>query len=87
MWSWWDCMQWWNSSAALWDSSMPWVMFWPMFWPVVMIGLVIIALVLMVRGGRTETSTDPLLMALNWAASEVYGTPTKVDMGLACGPL
>lgn len=56
MWSWWDCMQWWNSSAASWDSSMPWVMFWPMFWPVVMIGLVVVAIALMVRGGRTETS-------------------------------
>jgi hypothetical protein len=55
MWSWWDCMRWWNSSTASWDSSMPWVMFWPMFWPVVMIGLVIVAIVLMVRGGRTGT--------------------------------
>ena len=23
MWSWWDCMQWWNSA---WDSAMPWPM-------------------------------------------------------------
>jgi len=30
---------------------MPWVMFWPMLWPIVMIGLVVVAIALMLRGG------------------------------------
>ena len=51
MWSWWDCMQWWNSA---WDSAMPWPMFLPMLWPIVMIVGIIVLVMLLLRG-RTET--------------------------------
>jgi hypothetical protein len=46
MWSWWDCMQWWNSS---WDSVTPWPMFLPMLWPIVMIGGVTVLVMLLLR--------------------------------------
>ena len=60
---------------------MPWVMFWPMFWPVVMIGLVIIALVLMVRGGRTETSPP-------WRRDPNRQTPFEIlSERFACGEI
>ena len=52
MWSWWDCMQWWNGA---WDGTMPWPMFLPMLWPIVMIAGVIVLVILLMRGGRTET--------------------------------
>ena len=52
MWSWWDCMQWWNSA---WDSATPWPMFLPILLPVVMIGGVIVLVMLLLRGRRTET--------------------------------
>jgi len=54
MWSWWDCMQWWNSA---WDGTMPWPMFLPMLWPIVMIAGVVVLVILLMRGGRTETPT------------------------------
>ena len=53
MWSWWDCMQWRNST---WDGTMPWPMFLPMLWPILMIGGIIVLAMLLLRGGRTETS-------------------------------
>ena len=52
MWSWWDCMQWWNSA---WDSATPWPMFLPILLPVVMIGGIIVLVMLLLRGRRTET--------------------------------
>ena len=52
MWSWWDCMQWWSGA---WDSAMPWPMFLPMLWPILMIGGIIVLVMLLMRGGRTET--------------------------------
>lgn len=52
MWSWWDCMQWWNSAG---DGAVPWLMFLPMtLWPVVVIGGIIALVVLVMRRGRTE---------------------------------
>jgi uncharacterized membrane protein len=45
-------MQRWNSA---WDSAMPWPMFLPMFWPIVMIGGIIVLVMLLRHGGRTET--------------------------------
>jgi putative membrane protein len=45
-------MQWWNSA---WDSMMPWPMFLPMRWPIVMIGGLVGLVMLLTRGGRTET--------------------------------
>ena len=49
---WWDCIQWWNSA---WDSAVPpWPMFLPMLWPIVMIGGVIVLVMLLLRGDRTE---------------------------------
>ena len=53
MWSWWDCMQWWSGA---WDSAMPWPMFLPMLWPILMIGGIIVLVMLLMRGGRAETS-------------------------------
>jgi putative membrane protein len=44
-------MQWWNSA---WDSTMPWPMFLPMLWPIVMIGGIVVLVILLMRGGRTE---------------------------------
>jgi putative membrane protein len=56
MWSWWDCMQWWNSAG---DGTVPWPMFLPMMlWPIVVIGGIIAFAVLLMRGGRTEPSSD-----------------------------
>jgi putative membrane protein len=53
MWSWWDCMQWWNSAS---DGSVPWPMLLPMMlWPIVVIGGIVALVVLLMRGGRTET--------------------------------
>ena len=54
MWSWWDCMQWWNAAS---DGSLPWAsMFFPMMlWPLVVIGGIIALLVMLLRSGRTET--------------------------------
>ena len=49
--SWWDCMQRWNSA---WDGAMPWPMFLPMLWPIVVIGSIIVLVMLLMRGGRTE---------------------------------
>jgi len=45
-------MQWWNSA---WDGATPWPMFLPMLWPLVMFGGVIVLVMLLFRGGRTET--------------------------------
>jgi putative membrane protein len=45
-------MQWWNSA---WDGTMPWPMFLPMLWPILMIGGIIVLVMLLLRGGRTET--------------------------------
>ena len=53
MWSWWDCMQWWNAVS---DNTVPWPMFLPMtLWPIVVIGGAVALFVLLLRGGRTET--------------------------------
>ena len=53
MWSWWDCMQWWNSAT---DGTVPWLMFLPtMLWPIVVIGGIVVLVMLLMRGGRTET--------------------------------
>ena len=53
MWSWWDCMQWWNSVG---DGSVPWPMFLPMMlWPIVVIGGIVALVMLLMRGARTET--------------------------------
>ena len=54
MWSWWDCMHWWESSSA-WDGTGSWLMFLPMMlWPIVVIGGIVLLVVLLVRGGRSE---------------------------------
>jgi putative membrane protein len=45
-------MQGWNSA---WDGTMPWPMFLPLLWPIVMIAGVIVLVILLMRGGRTET--------------------------------
>ena len=52
MWSWWDCMRWWDTA---WDGTMPWPMFLPMLWPIVMIGGVIVLMMLLMRGGERGT--------------------------------
>jgi uncharacterized membrane protein len=49
--SWWDCIQRWNSA---WDGAMPWPMFLPMLWPIVVIGSIIVLVMLLMRGRRTE---------------------------------
>ena len=62
MWSWWDCMRWWESAwnSGVWDSSAPSLMFLPMMlWPIIVIGIVVALLVLLVRSGRTETEAPP----------------------------
>ena len=52
MWSWWDCMQWWNAVS---DNTVPWPMFLPMtLWPIVVIGGIVALVVLLLRGRRTE---------------------------------
>ena len=54
MWSWWDCMRWWESGGA-WDGTTPWLTFLPMMlWPIVVIGGIALLVVLLVRAGRTE---------------------------------
>ena len=54
MWSWWDCMHWWNSAA---DGSVSWLLFMPMMlWPFVVIGGVVTLVVLLLRSGRSETA-------------------------------
>jgi len=52
MWSWWDCLQWWNNAS---DSAPRWWMFLPMLWPLVMIGGIVVLVMLLMRSGRTET--------------------------------
>jgi putative membrane protein len=55
MWSWWDCMRWWESSGA-WDGTTSWLMFLPMMlWPIVVIGGIVLLVVPLARGSRTET--------------------------------
>ena len=53
MWSWWDCIQWWNAGS----DGLSWAaMLLPMMlWPVVVIGGVIALLVMLIRSGRMET--------------------------------
>jgi putative membrane protein len=34
---------------------MPWSMFLPMLWPILMIGGIVVLVMLLMRGGRTET--------------------------------
>jgi len=52
MWSWWDCMQWWNSAA---DGTVLWPMFLPMMlWPIAVIGGIVALVMLPMRGSRTE---------------------------------
>jgi putative membrane protein len=53
MWSWWDCMRWWDSAA--WDGTTPWFRFLPMLGPILIGGIIVLVMLLM-RGGRTETS-------------------------------
>jgi putative membrane protein len=45
-------MRWWDST---WDGTMPWQMFLPMLWPIVVIGAIIAAVVLLMRGVKTAT--------------------------------
>jgi putative membrane protein len=46
-------MQWWNAVS---DNTVPWPMFLPMtLWPIVVIGGIVALVVLLLRGGRTET--------------------------------
>ena len=54
MWSWWDCMRWWESawSSNAWDDTMPWLMFLPMLWPIVVIGAIIFVVLLLLRDGK-----------------------------------
>jgi len=53
MWSWWDCMQWWNAAS---DGSVSWLMFLPMMvWPILVIGGIVALVLLLFRTGRTET--------------------------------
>jgi len=70
MWSWWDCMQLWNSA---WDSVIPWPMFLPMLWPMVMIGGVIVLIMLLLRGGRTETPPTSRRDASRQTPFEILG--------------
>jgi len=56
MWSWWDCMQWWNSVG---DGTAPWLMFLPMMlWPIAVIGGIAALVMLLIRNGRTETQPN-----------------------------
>jgi len=56
MWSWWDCMQWWNSAT---DGTVPWAMFLPMMlWPIAVIGGIVALVLLLMRSGRAEASRD-----------------------------
>jgi hypothetical protein len=56
MWSWWDCMQWWNSVG---DGTVPWLMFLPMMlWPIAVIGGIAALVMLLIRNGRTETQPN-----------------------------
>src|ERR1700751_3196128 len=50
--SWWDCMQGGNTA---WSGTLPWPMFLPMLWPIAMIGGIVLLVMLLTRGGRTET--------------------------------
>jgi len=53
MWSWWDCMQWWNGAS---DGSVSWLMFLPMMvWPILVIGGIVALALLLFRSRRTET--------------------------------
>ena len=58
MWSWWDCIQWWDGASRVgsWDGSMQWLMFLPMLWPLVIIGAIVLIVMLLMRSGRTETA-------------------------------
>ena len=50
MWSWWDCMQWWNSVG---DGTVPWLMFLPMMlWPIAVIGGIAALVMLLIRNGE-----------------------------------
>jgi putative membrane protein len=69
MWSWWDCMRWWDSAA--WDGTTPWFMFLPMLWPIVMIGGIIVLVMLLMRGGRTETPSA-------WRRDPMRPTPFEI---------
>ena len=53
MWSWWDCLQWWNAAS---DGTLSWTtMFLPMMlWPFVVIGGIIALVVLLLRGSNTS---------------------------------
>jgi putative membrane protein len=56
MWSWWDCVQWWNSVG---DGTVPWLMFLPMMlWPIAVIGGIAALVMLIIRNGRTETQPN-----------------------------
>jgi putative membrane protein len=68
--SWWDCMQWWNSA---WDSTMAWPMFLPMLGPIVMIGGIVLLVMLLMRGGRTETPPTRRRDAGRQTAFEILG--------------
>ena len=68
MWSWWDCMQWWNNVG---DGSMPWLMFLPMLWPLVMIGVIVLVVMLLFGSGRTE-------IARTWRADDRRQTPFEI---------
>ena len=55
MWSWWDCMRWWESNGAS-DGSTSWLMFLPMMlWPIIVIGGIVLVVMLLMRANRTET--------------------------------
>ena len=57
MWSWWDCMQWWNSVG---NGTAPWLMFLPMMlWPIAVIGGIAALVMLLIRNGRTFTYMPP----------------------------
>lgn len=54
MWSWWDCLQWWNAAS---DATVPWPMFLPMMlWPIIVIGGIVGLIILLLRNKRTEMS-------------------------------
>ncbi len=56
MWSWWDCMQWWNSIG---DGTVSWLMFLPMMlWPIVVIGGIVALAMLLIRSGTRETQRN-----------------------------
>jgi putative membrane protein len=50
---------------------MPWPMFLPMLWPIVMIGGIIVLVMLLMRGGRTETPPT-------WRRNASRQTPSEI---------